>query len=218
MKSFILLPLLLFINCAEAPKSRLMEPEHVTKHREMCEENAEDIFESLFFEKSKESIQTRTGQVTSVVATGGTALTETLVYLGGGAVVGLLICSPLLAAEAASKSKSSQGASCVLEVGSKVTTALIAENGYEYTKKVWNETKQLRDYDFDELSALVRENCQCYMKTGQKRDLGTAFKQINEWKRENGIWEHLSEKEKQKVEQLEKEIFVMLERPADISK
>ncbi|TGL59701.1 hypothetical protein EHQ58_08120 [Leptospira ognonensis] len=217
MKNLLFLLLIVSLHCAQAPKERTMEPEHVTKHREICEEDGEEIFESLFFEKSKETVQTKTGQVTSVVATGGTALTETLVYLGGGAVVGLLICSPMLAAEAASKSKSSQGASCVLEVGSKVSAALIAENGYEYTKRVWNETSQLRDYDFDELSSLVRENCQCYMKTGQKRDLETAWKQIREWKKENGIWEHLSGKEKEKVEGLEREIFMMIEKPGKIS-
>ncbi len=213
MKTMYFFFLLVFsIGCSEKPTVRSMEPEHVTKQREMCEEHNEDIFESLFYEKSKETIQTRTGQVTSVVATGGTALTETLVYLGGGAVVGVLVCSPILAAEAASDSKTGKGASCVLEVGSKVAAGLVAEGGYEYTKKVWDGTRSLRNFDFDELSSLVRENCQCYMKTGQKRDLETAWKQIKEWKRDHGIWEHLSARERDKVDSLEKEIYLRLEK------
>jgi hypothetical protein len=213
MKFTLLMLTILFLNCSQKVARREIEPEHITKQREMCEENSEDIFESLFYEKSKETIQTKSGQVTSYVATGGVAITETLIYLGGGAVVGILICSPILAAEASSKSKSSQGASCVLEVGSKVATGLAIEGGYEYTKRVWDNTSSIREYDFDEISELVRENCQCYMKTGQKRDLETAFKQINEWKKEHGIWEHLSKNEKLKVDSLEKQIYFLLEKP-----
>jgi|GEM_PF-5543499 len=212
MKHLILFIILGFLSCNKPHSVRTTEPEHILKHREICEESSEDIFESLFYEKSKETIQTRTGQVTSYVATGGTALTETLVYLGGGAVVGILICSPLLAAEASSKSKSVQGASCVLEVGSKVATGLAIEGGYEYSKKVWDETKSMRAFDFDELSNLVRENCECYLKTGQKKDLQTAFKQIREWKRDHGIWEHLSISEKTEVEKLEKHIDLLLSK------
>lgn len=196
-----------FLQCQAKAEVRSLEPEHIIQHREMCAENSEDIFESLFFERSKEMVQTRAGQVTSVVATTGTAVTETIVYLGGGAVVGILVCSPILLLEASSKSKSSEGASCVLEVGSKVAAGLATEGGYEYTQKVWKDTADLREFDFDELSQLVRENCECYMKTGTQKDLETAFRQIGEWKKEHGIYPHLTKEEKEKVEILEKTIY-----------
>jgi len=205
-----LLVFILILHCAPKPVVRSLEPEHIIQHREMCEENSEDIFESLFLEKSKENIEARSGQVVSVVATGGTAVTETIVYLGGGAVVGILICAPILALEASSKSKSSEGASCVLEVGSKVAVGLAAEGGYEYTKKVWDNTNSLRDFDYDDVSKLVRENCECYVKTGQRKDLLTASKQLREWKKEHGIWEHLTKDEKSQVEELENKINLML--------
>lgn len=211
MRSVIIFCLLSF-TCSPKSEVRSIEPEQIVKHSEICAENSEDIFQSLFYEKSKETVRTSTGQVASLLVTSGTALTETVVYLGGGAAVGILVCSPIIAAETASDSKSAAGARCVLEVGSKVSTALIAEGGYDYTKKVWKNTKELREFDFDEVSALVRENCECYMETGRRKDLETAFKQIGEWKREHGIWEHLSVGEKAEVDALEKAILKKLER------
>jgi hypothetical protein len=156
-------------------------------------------------------VRTRAGQVASLLVISGTALRETVVYLGG-AAVGILVCSPIIAAETASDSKSSAESRCVLEVGSKVSTALIAEGGYDYTKKVWKNTKELRGFDFDEVSALVRENYQCYMKTIKRKEMEIAFKQIGEWKREHGIRHYLSVGEKTEVDALEKSILNKLER------
>lgn len=74
----------------------------------MCEESRKDLAEVVFLEQSKESVQTRSGQAASIAATSGTAVTETLVYLGGGALVGALICSPLIALDVAADGRSLQ--------------------------------------------------------------------------------------------------------------
>ncbi|GBF51465.1 hypothetical protein LPTSP4_30030 [Leptospira ryugenii] len=209
-KIVFLLTLLLISFCTQDAKERNIALENPNQLREICDENAEDVFEALFLEKSKESMKVRSGQALSVVAAGGTAITETILYLGGGAAVGILVCSPILMAEAASDTKSGHGISCALEVGSKVSVALAAEGGYEYTKKVWKNTDHLRDFDYDELSSLVRANSECYLKTGQKKDIITAAKQIQEWKKNNDIWVHLSFQEQNKVEALEKRILSLL--------
>ncbi|TGN11871.1 hypothetical protein [Leptospira ilyithenensis] len=99
-----------------------------------------------------------------------------------------------------------------MEISSKAAFLIASEGKYEYTKKIWDKTYKLRRYDFDSISHLIRENCECYIKKGNREDLKIASLQVREWKKNHGIWEHLSGSEKEQVYVLEKRVISLLEK------
>ncbi|MBX7056721.1 MAG: hypothetical protein K1X75_01555 [Leptospirales bacterium] len=146
-----------------------------------------------------EDLRVAGGVAASVTAAGAVAVAETLVYVGAGLAIGGLLCAPIIAAEAASDSRSSVGLDCLVRLSSEVTASNIDADGYSWTQRTWQSTESLRLRDHDALSELVRWGADCLMDRNYPGDAQAARRNLARLRRDAELWDHLSEFEKHQV-------------------
>lgn len=142
-------------------------------------------------EKLKQESKSLAGNVTSYTVGAGVILTETLLYIGGGVVIGALICSPILAVEAAAESDSGVGIECVIRVGSQAASIIIQENEYSLSKKFWESTESIRIKSYDQLVVHLLDSVECRTRSGKPRDIQIARKQLKALKKDKNIMNNI---------------------------
>ncbi|MCB1327693.1 MAG: hypothetical protein H7A21_14570 [Spirochaetales bacterium] len=168
-----------------------------------CTEFRESFDSARQLTRARENARVTAGATASVAAAGATALTETVLYLGGGVALGVVICSPVILIEVAADGSGHASGECVTEVGSAATRVIAREGDYEYTRAVWEGMEPYRIRSMDDLSELVRRNAGCLAARGQADDFALARRQLAEIRGDQGIWPYLSEAERARVSELE---------------
>lgn len=103
--------------------------------------------------------------------------TELAVYLAGGLIGGIVICSPVIAIEAAAKSDGDVSRECVKIAASTIME--IADPKFEYSIKVMDKTEHWRCPDITEFSKAIRRIVTCYENRNTPEDLKKAKEQLS---------------------------------------
>ncbi|MCR9142971.1 MAG: hypothetical protein NXI24_12020 [bacterium] len=157
-----------------------------------CEADYEKYAEARSMSQLSQKTKRLAGTTASYAAAGSIAVTETLLYTTGGLAVGALICSPILAIEAASDSDGAASIECVVRVGTYAMIALAAESEYSMTQGVWRATEGLRLESYDALAAYLLDSAECRLDRDAPGDRAAATRQLRALQDETGIWPHLS--------------------------
>ncbi len=139
------------------------------------------------------------GQVASVAAAGAVAVAETAVYVGIGAAVAALVCSPILIVEAAADGNGEASANCVARIATQAAVMQGEEDNYSWTRSTWEATEELRIANHDELSELVRFGADCLCQRNLPGDARRARMNLLRLQQSRDLWEKLSNGERERV-------------------
>lgn len=150
------------------------------------------------FERLVDSTGQALGTVVSYTLVAGAAVTEVTVKLVIGVGGTIVICSPALALEVAAKGdlKGELGGRCLVYVGDGFSEILAPLD--EVTQNVLSGTSKMRCPSVDNISEDIRKLAGCYYKKGQK---SLAHRQINSIKQDKVLFECLSDKEKEMIDE-----------------
>ena len=140
-----------------------------------CEEAIQNIprsTSSLLLKKTKHI----SGTIASYLVTGVTYGTEVTVYVTGGIVGGIVVCSPLIAIEGAGNGNGHASGECIRTVGEGIW-----RSGWGMGKlgeKVYDGTGPWRCPDLTDLSEGLRSVATCYEAKNNKENLLKAKEQL----------------------------------------
>ncbi len=194
--TFLLCFIILFTSCAANVKEKVIQDAQSGRCDQAIAVFEKNATNEKVWQKSKQiGGYAATGAVTGVVI-----VSEAILYTVPGIAVGAIICSPILAVEIATKSKSRAGLACTLGIGQGIARGLVPPREAWISSKVWNNTKKWRVESYDELSQMLRNTAQCYAERPTPDDLLTAEKQLLSIR--ESLWEKLSDEEKTRVDAL----------------
>ena len=159
-----LLPILfLFISCTQVSREKVVLYEGLNKCLEDYGARKPNEFERLV-----DSTGQALGTVISYTLVAGKAMTEYTVKLVVGVGGTIVICSPALALEVATKGDLERelGGRCLVYVGGGFSKALAPID--EATQSVLSSTSDLRCPNVDKISEDIRKLAQCYYQKGEK--------------------------------------------------
>jgi hypothetical protein len=169
-----------------------------------CEADYERYAEARDLSRLSQKGKSLAGTTASYAAAGTLAITETLLYTTGGIALGALVCSPIIAIEAASDTGGSASVECVVRIGSYAMIALAQESEYSMTQGVWRATEGLRLESYDDLAAFLLDSAECRIERNGPGDRDLAGRQLRALRGETGIWPHLSVFSVERAQRLER--------------
>lgn len=193
MKVF-LLSILFMVSCS-IERQTIEDHDHLYENNSCIKEYFE--VEESTIEQVQRVASTTTGTSISYVLIGSAYTGEFLLKVVGGIGVGVIICSPVIAVEGALRGGGNASGECIGRVGGE-----FIDTKYEFSKKVDEETAELRCDQYDHISSGLRRIASCLMKEENYKD---ALSQINVIK-EDKIYKCLSDKEKDKLDDMLEEI------------
>lgn len=133
------------------------------------------------------------GSGVSYLATGAAYTSEALLRISGGIVLGVVVCSPVIAIEGSLGGNGQVSSECIGKAGSVIFDP---PNSYSFGKSTYKQTSDWRCPEVDYISKGLRDISRCYWKDGQedkaKKQLG--FVTGNEF-----LYNCLSSDEKERV-------------------
>jgi len=161
MRLNILLTLLslmiLSLSCSHTnPEQHFLE-RYSSNKSEVCMKPLESLEKGTpykIFDHSKQAL----GTGVSYIATGFSYTTDFILAVSTGLGVGVILCSPLITAEAAMKSNFNASGHCISSVGGSVHELFPKELG----KATYHGTEKLRCPEVDHISKALREVATCY--------------------------------------------------------
>ena len=199
--------LCLLVACNSTPpvtETRAAAGDNPSAARSSCEADYDRYAGSRDLTRLSQKSKSLAGTTASYAATGSVAVTETLVYAGGGIVVGALICSPIIAIEAAADGNGEASIECVARVGSYAMVAIAEESDYSLTQGVWRATESMRLESYDSLAAYLLDSVECRIERNGPGDREQARQQLKAFRGDHGIWSYLSSFSKERAERLER--------------
>jgi hypothetical protein len=140
-----------------------------------CEDAIKNIpssTSSLLLKKTKHI----SGTIASYLVTGVTYGTEVTVYVTGGIVGGIVVCSPFIMLEGAAKSHGDASVRCIGEVSGNIMSG----NKFgKFGEKVYDGTGPWRCPDLTDLSEGLRRVATCYEAKNNKENLLKAKEQLD---------------------------------------
>lgn len=197
------LPLALFVSLAGCQTSTANSISQRSATGPRCEADYERYAESRDFSRLSEVSKSMVGTTASYAVAGSIAITETLLYTTGGIAIGALVCSPIIAIEAASESNGHASIECVVRIGSYATIALAEDSEYSLTQGVWRATEGMRLESYDNLAAYLLDSVECRLERDAPGDRDQAARQLQSLRGDRGIWSRLSTFSIERAERLE---------------
>lgn len=185
---------------------QLQKAEKLARQKD-CEGSMSAFLTASTVKRVEETTKSTAGTTGSVIAGGTVAVTETVLYVGGGMALAVLICTPIAVIEAAAKSNGRASAECFVRTTAEAAALLVEEKGYSLTKTAWRKLAPLRVESYDDVSRVMRTIAACHALRNTAEDVKIARRQLRNFKNESGLWERISPAEKADFLELEQELL-----------
>lgn len=196
LRLLLLCSLIISASCAAGMKDKVVR--NASEGR--CDEAIAVFQKNAIQEKVWQKAKQIGGATASRAATGVVMVTETTLYTAPGIAVGVIVCSPIIALEVATRSRGDVSGQCVGVFG-KASVAAFADKKEEWiSSRIWKKTEPWRLESYDELSIMLRGVAQCYADRPTPDDLLTAERQLLSIR--ESMWDKLSDEEKKQVDLL----------------
>lgn len=136
-----------------------------------------------------------TGTIASYLVTGIGYTSDFLILFGGGIGIGVVVCSPIVAIEAAAKSSGRASAECIGRISSTFLGSDF-EGAIGLGKTAYKNTESWRCPNLDFLSEGFREVAACHHRKGNQ---GKAIEQIKVLKQNSKLIKCLSSEERNNI-------------------
>lgn len=162
--------LFLCISCSTAPQKNF--------HDYLIGGQCESAVKNLPDKTASVMNQTKyvSGTIASYALTGLTYGTEVTMYLVGGVVGGLVICTPAITADVAMKSSGQFTVECLKLAGNVLTKVKPKEM---FGEKVYDKTRNWRCPDLTDFSKNLRSIASCYEDKNTRVDLKKSIEQLD---------------------------------------
>ncbi|OUR99505.1 hypothetical protein A9Q84_00360 [Halobacteriovorax marinus] len=189
---FLTIVLLLVSGCAHKPTDKFTQMVKIDK----CEESIEALPDTMGYRVVDKARETSTSLVNYLLV--GTSYTgEFLIQYGGGIIIGMAICTPILIAESRSYGRGDISVRCFGDIVSELFPK--PGNRFNFSKEFYKKSKWMRCPNLNPISKRVRSVASCFSKRGDIVNLKKAEQQLNSLVSKQALMKCVSKSERKLI-------------------